>query len=1154
MIGPWDPDGIPTLSDFKPDTNFVVKAAAGSGKTTALVARMTALLRTGAATIDQLAAITFTRKAAAEMKGRFYKELRTTRSRLRKIVDGEEELPSDLTTAEARTQRDRIDQALQSLSRCFIGTVHAFCGRILRENAFAAELPPDFEVGIEEDEFDALRAKTWDAYTQEIRENELEKLNKLVFFGLTPDDVEPLYARLSRDPELSAYTSAPDTPPDLTKVTKEVQDFVKKWDAIRPDIPPSDPHASQPGLARAAALVESGDLDSLSTKADLLHAIRQIDGSKTVKLSAWGPRGSEAYAKAKVLRDEDLPYIFEIIDTVLPAWKACAHRAAVEFAEPAAKKFWKQRLREGKLTHHDVLFATRELLRNHPDVRQQVHDRTPRLLVDEFQDTDPLQAEILFYITNKKEDINDWRDAEPTPGSLFIVGDDKQSIYRFRRADINVFDAVVSHVEETGGSVELLSRNFRSLGNLLTFFNETFPDLFENTACDDAEDTVQANYEPFAADREEGHDATGLRRLGIPSDVIEASSTTGRAEEAEQIARYIADAIENDNHALSSDPDDDAAVFPGKATPDDFLILTKTKTHISKYAEALASAGVPFTVTNSEDLGTSPDLRDLTALLRFALRPDDPVAGFAYLQSGLAGFSDHDLYQYKKRGGRFKLYLGKNADTYVEALGEALGKRFDEAFARVRRTRRTVSMERPGMALLEIAEREGLVAAAATPEDSSERDIRAGRLLAVLERIQRQASEGATWPEITHHLYDIVQREEDADSLTLETGAGNAVRIMNVHQAKGLEAPVVFLAGTWGGGNNSITKHVQRVKEGPDQLVSPVIEEGYHGTTTSHGPLGWDHGRSMPFIKLEKAYEDAEKQRLHYVAATRAKNLLVVSCMLKTGGGVDGRSGWTDLASRIDHVPDLRIPSATHRSSSESASAFNPTHEAERRRKSIAIRSTSRTDFTTVSKEKDGKNDALSNGEGYGKTFGTLVHNLLEVMIDQRDTRTGHLGALPKDDVIQALLPDQDQRRTIGESNGADDLPNYTTRELVQTARRMLEGFRNSDLGRFITTANTVYTEYPFTLHQTRDSGATSSLLTSGTIDLVYRDVEGWHIVDFKTDRVASVEQALNLDTDHAYREQIRQYADAWKALTGRPVVSGSLWFTETDTRVPVYI
>lgn len=1152
-IGPWDPDGLPSLTAFEADTNFVVKAAAGSGKTTALVARMTALLRTGAATIDQLAAITFTRKAAAEMKGRFYEELRSTRSRLEKIIQGNEEPPADLTLDGARAQKDRIDQALQSLSRCFIGTVHAFCGRILRENAFAAGLPPDFEVGIEDDEFDALRAKIWGAYTQKVRGS--EKHDKLAFYGLTPADVEPLFARLSRDPELEAYTNAPETPPDLKDVAEEVKAFVEKWNPIRPSRPSSEPKKAYKQIGRAAAFIENSDLSDGASQARLLSIIKKCDASNKYKMvgaSAWGESGSTAKAEAERLRDEVLPEIFDLIDTVLPAWDACAHRAAVEFAEPAAEKFWKRRLNEGKLTHHDVLFATRELLREYPGVRKQVHKRTPRLLVDEFQDTDPLQAEILFYITNEKQDIETWRDARPAPGSLFIVGDDKQSIYRFRRADINVFEAVVDRVEEAGGSVELLSRNFRSLGNLLTFFNETFPDLFEGTKCDDLAETVQAEYEPFVASREDGEDPTGLRRLDISYEVKDASPTNGIDEEANRIAHFIEDAIDNKDHVMRGHSDDNETIFLGEATPDDFLILTTTKKHIATYAEALAEADVPFTVTNSEDLGASPDLRDLVTLLRFALRPDDPVAGLAYLQSGLAGFSDDDLYRYKKAADTsrpFTLYLGTDASTYVDALGETLGQRFDDALARVRRTRRTVTTRRPGIALLEIAESEGLAAAAATPEDESDRGLRAGRLLAVLERIQRQSGEGATWAEITDHLYDIVQGKEDADSLTLKTGEGNAVRIMNVHQAKGLEAPVVFLAGIQGKNNGRVSRHVRRGQNDTDELVSPVIEEGYFNTKGTHPPLGWDSGQDPTFKDLEKSYNKAERQRLLYVAATRAQNLLVVSHTYTSTGKV-ASSSWSELAKQMSDVSTLAIPPASDAEGSDSMTTFAPGQHAEHRRERIAQKSAAGIAFTTVSKEKDGKNDTLSNGDGYGKTFGTVVHNLLEGMIDQRDTRTGHLGALPKDDVIRALLPDQRESSTIGGSDDASSLPNYTTRELVQAARRMLAGFRDSDLGQLIATSDTVYTEYPFTSHENSSTGDRPDTLVSGTIDLVYRDADGWHIVDFKTDRVASSEAAETLAPDHAYRDQIRQYADAWEALTGDPVASGSLWFTETGTRV----
>jgi ATP-dependent helicase/nuclease subunit A len=378
---------------------------------------------------------------------------------------------------------------------------------------------------------------------------------------------------------------------------------------------------------------------------------------------------------------------------------------------------------------------------------------------------------------------------------------------------------------------------------------------------------------------------------------------------------------------------------------------------------------------------------------------------------------------------------------------------------------------------------------------------------------------------------------------------------MNVHQAKGLEAPIVFLAGVSGGNNGSITQHVRRGQDGRNQLVSPVIDEGYHGINTGHAPLGWDYGRDAPFKDLEKAYVEAEEQRLHYVAATRAKNLLVVSCQLKKDkqfadkDGISGYSPWQDLAEQTKDAPLLAVPPASADVDGAGADNLVINGHTHQRVQAIARRSIERTTFTTVSKEKEGERSTLSHGEGYGKDFGTVVHKLMEGMINQRDSSTGRLGPLPERGTIRAMLPDPEFGK-IGKEGDKSSSATPPPWQLVPVARRMLTGFRDSKLGQTLASTKTVYTEYPFTSHEKSPGDDSPNTLVRGTIDLVYRDANGWHIVDFKTDRITSAEAAAALDPDHAYRDQIRQYAGAWQALTGEPVASGSLWFTESGTRV----
>jgi ATP-dependent exoDNAse (exonuclease V) beta subunit (contains helicase and exonuclease domains) len=196
-IGPWQEDDVPTLSAFEPDTNFFVRAAAGSGKTTALVARMVALVRSGVP-VEDLTAITFTRKAAGEMSKRFYEELRRAQTAL----------PAE------GPQRRRVTAALRDAQQAFIGTIHAFCARLLRERPIAADLPPGFVAGLEDREERELRDRAWQDYLQTVRADRPARMEALTSLGLEPEDLDAYFEQLCEHPELDPYVNAPDTVPD----------------------------------------------------------------------------------------------------------------------------------------------------------------------------------------------------------------------------------------------------------------------------------------------------------------------------------------------------------------------------------------------------------------------------------------------------------------------------------------------------------------------------------------------------------------------------------------------------------------------------------------------------------------------------------------------------------------------------------------------------------------------------------------------------------------------------------------------------------------------------------------------------------------------------------------------------------------------------
>ncbi|MEF8796230.1 MAG: UvrD-helicase domain-containing protein, partial [Salinivenus sp.] len=583
-IGPWQENGVPDLDDFEPDTNFVVSAAAGSGKTTALVARMVALVRRGVPAED-LTAITFTRKAAGEMSTRFFRELRAAR----------DALPA------GSAERARVVRALGRVQSAFIGTIHAFCSRLLRERPLAAGLPPDFTAGLDDREERRLRERAWRLHLRHQYEADPGAIEQITDYGLDPQALTSFFERLCTHPELTPLTRPPDDPPAFDPAVEAARERLEAWDARRPDTPPKGRDPVMKAFDKARRMLRYRDLDTPAEKAAFLSVFRDVSDAETadVKVTYWTGDDVDNKAWATSLRDDLLPaFIEHTVQPVLRAWEAQVHAAVVDFARPAVERYRDLRRDEGLLTFHDLLAFTRDLLRDQPDVRRTVQERYPRLLVDEFQDTDPLQAQILSFLASQDPTETDWTACRPRDGSLFIVGDDKQSIYRFRRADKSVFDAYRDRIDRApNGEAVTLSKNFRSRAPLCEWCNDAFDALFDDPEYRD----LQADYVPFDPQRPAGPDGTTLRRNPLDKEYRNSGDRIAE-QDARRIAQFIRGARAGD-----TDPafhrDEEGAVFPGSVDYSDFLILTRAKTRLGVYTEVLSEYGIPYTVTGSEDLG-----------------------------------------------------------------------------------------------------------------------------------------------------------------------------------------------------------------------------------------------------------------------------------------------------------------------------------------------------------------------------------------------------------------------------------------------------------------------------------------------------------------------------------------------------------------------
>ena len=502
-------------------------------------------------------------------------------------------------------------------------------------------------------------------------------------------------------------------------------------------------------------------------------------------------------------------------------------------------------------------------------MRERFQQKYRHVLVDEFQDTDPLQAEVLFYLTGRNTEERDWRRCEPRPGSLFIVGDDKQSIYGFRQADMAVFNEVADLIAaQDCGETKPLFTNFRSAERICDWCDDAFEHIFEGDRAQAP--NSQAEYVAFDAQRKVPAGWSPVQQLTVPKKYYSYPEPIAQ-HDAARIAQYIQSAVEQDEPLLTDESGD--VLIDGM--PGDFMILTRNTKRLSIYAEALAERGIPYTVAGGKDARVSEELQGLVDALACVLRPDDPVARVAYLRGPLVGFSDDALYRIKqayRAAGVSREAFGDDAfevpDAVASELDLELAERLREAYMLLAVARETLATERPAAAIHSIAEQAGLFARALHHE--GEASLRAGRLYRILDEVRHLDSQGLHWSEILQELDDILHGERELDGMTLETGQRDSVRLLNVHKAKGLQANVVFLADPYDRYYDpSPTAYVQQSENGK-KLVQPVCD---YNANIKYAPAGWD----QRFEAQAEQDDAAEEHRLQYVAATRAKRLLVVS-------------------------------------------------------------------------------------------------------------------------------------------------------------------------------------------------------------------------------------------------------------------------------------
>src|ERR1043165_2922170 len=431
------------------ERSFFVEAAAGTGKTSELVRRVVGLIRSGAGFLAQIVAVTFTEKAAGEMKRRLRGEIEKARSK----AEGEE--------------RDRLDRALRELELARIGTIHAFCMDVLHERPIEAGIDPRFEISAE-DEANVVASDAFDRWLQ-------ERLSD------PPEGGRPgIRRRNRRQPPREQLRNA-------TLMLSKHRDFPTRW---RRDLFDRDKGIDElmQDLAQVGAPArESSWSDDWLTKS-LLEISRFVDEAARREANAerdydgleaelrdfargrrWSWKGWRGTTFGPLSRDE----VLERRDRAKADLDAFIANSDADLApllhdamQVPIAEYETRKAKLGRLDFLDLLIKTRDLIRDDAAVRSELQHRFSHFFVDEFQDTDPLQAEILLLLAADNPAETNWRAVRPVPGKLFLVGDPKQAIYRFRRADVSVYEDVKKHLLGAGAELIELSTSFRALPSI----------------------------------------------------------------------------------------------------------------------------------------------------------------------------------------------------------------------------------------------------------------------------------------------------------------------------------------------------------------------------------------------------------------------------------------------------------------------------------------------------------------------------------------------------------------------------------------------------------------------------------------------------------------------------------------------------------------
>ena len=1117
------------------DRNVVVLAGAGTGKTTLLVNRLLhALLREPHSfRLTEMLALTFTNKAANEMKGRLREALHelfaACQSPLIKRESANVRLKEFQERYHVSTEhiQEKVTVALNDLEKAHIATLHSFAAHVLRLYPLESGVDPHFQ---EDDgtEFLEIFSGAWNNWLEEaFGEHGLhhaqwrEMLDVVDLKGIREFAFalcEDLVALRDLQAQLDSKSQSPALVSWLERNQQRIVHLLQEY-------APSKPRKIERMLEVAERVF------NLMVR-ERWTGVENLGNDEKVLLSSaigQAPKGwtSDDFQEARQIV-QNAQRLLHVDESFLSK--------VVCLLNPFIERVCRIYADKGWIRFDGLIVRVRNVLRDYPRVREQLKIDFQAIMVDEFQDTDPLQYEILLYLGEQLGDhCQQWDAIRLVSGKLFIVGDPKQSIYAFRRADIQAFDHVVRKLTDDGGVVCTLTTNFRSDRTVLEVVNEVFDRVFVQ------EDHVQPPNVPLMVGRrgEETLPAAGVE-LCVIANAGEEEWDAERATrvEAEWLAAWIQEQLSSDQQWVLENGNR-IPLRPGHVA-----VLFRKFTNAHVYLEAMQRRGVPYLTDGERHFYRRQEVIDLVNVLRVFDDPTDALAIVAILRSSLGGVPDQDIMELA-RLAPLDIRRTDTLDIWESTRKSVVHILFEQLGALHVQAKRLPIPEFIDhvFAQLPIVE---LAAASSHGEQAVMNVWKLRDLMAAKAAIPHLSYSG--W---ISRLIDCLMTHPPEPEASLEEESLDAVRVLSIHKAKGLEFPVVILPG------------LHQKAAGLDRGAQVTVDwmTGVYGCTF---PPTWNAGQVLLWEK-ERIREKAEQRRVMYVGMTRARDRLMLS-----GGQLTKPIGESFLGFLQD-VADGEVGNPEHDTVKigeaairQTVMTYNDLPPSERsmfsskpnvverkgesllplekdRERQLAWRQASQDvasltpSLLHTSQPKRSPHIRRGGPKLTSQHVGTLVHQLLERWDFQLDP----------DNFREAVM--EFCRKTL-----SGDIDDDEKKAIVWDIEELMATFLQSSSYREIQQATVIGREIPFVmpwLYGEQVGVRAQPRVMEGVMDVVYEVAGDVWVGDYKTDRVTA---SNVVGYAEAYRQQAQVYAQAAAMSLGLDIKGCKLVFLRIGETVTV--